>query len=135
MAIGTISDAEAGLDIRTKLNLAIGQLNANTGEVDPETVATYDIVAAEAGFWKFLDDAAGVAVNVPLEATESIPVGAIYLFTQVDVGQLTFTPEGGVTINFPATLSLVSKEQWSTIGIKKTDTNEWLAFGHLEEAP
>lgn len=77
-----------------------------------------------------MNSGSAIAITVPLDATVAHPIGTQILFTQYGTGQLTITPELGVTLRSPDN-KLKATTQYSTGGIIKKAANEWLVFGDL----
>ncbi len=70
-------------------------------------------------------------VTVPLEATESIDVGFSVTIVWRRKGDITITPEGGVTIYKDANEDLVIRQENEAITLIKEATNEWGIYGAL----
>jgi hypothetical protein len=77
-----------------------------------------------------MDNAAANTLDVPLEATVSLPVGFRAEISQLGAGQTTVTPEGGVTIiSKDSLLALTALGSGCTL--TKLATNTWLLVGDL----
>jgi hypothetical protein len=71
-----------------------------------------------------------ITVTIPLNTTAEIEIGSYTEFEQASTGVITFVGEGGVTLNsFDS--SYQSAGQYSTMGLKKVDTDEWTLYGLL----
>lgn len=79
-------------------------------------------------------NASAVAVTVPANADVAIPVGATVIYRQIGAGQASFTGDTGVTIDCPAALNPVTREQYSTVALTKRATNTWIISGDLDIA-
>ena len=78
----------------------------------------------------FMNSTSPIAIIVPLNATIAHPIGSQILFTQLGTGQLTITPEGGVTLLSPDN-KLKTTTRYSTGGLIKINPNTWIVFGDL----
>ena len=85
----------------------------------------------EAGSVMRLNNAIGTSVTVPLTTTADIAVESVYTFRQVGAGQVTFTPEAGVTLNVPIDLLPKTRVQGSTVMLHKVAADEWDLTGDL----
>lgn len=96
-----------------------------------DATTTYQVLAEDENEYRRFTSGSGITVTVPLEATESIEIGAAFHFNQAGAGQITFSPEtGSVTINSASTL--LSRAQGSGVTLIKVATNEWDLIGDLE---
>lgn len=100
--------------------------------IESRITASLTLAETDAGKYLRVSDATGCVVNVPLNDTVNIPVGALIHFRQSGAGQLTFTPEGGVTITTSETL--LTRKQNSTVSLLKIATDIWDLTGDLELA-
>jgi len=83
------------------------------------------------------DDSKAIEVNVssavnltiPASASVNFPVGTVIEVVQVGVGQVILVAGGGVTLRTPS--SLTTRTVWSTIGLRKRATDEWVVSGDL----
>jgi hypothetical protein len=99
-------------------------INAQIG-----TSYTLALDDAEDDAFLTLSNGSPIALEIPLNATVAIPVGAVVEGAQIGAGLVTLTPEGGVTINSIDGLDLAG--QYAVFGIMKIATNTWLAYGRL----
>ena len=95
--------------------------------------ASYTLVIGDAG--KAVEMNVGTANNltVPPNSSVAFPVGTIIEVAQVGAGQTTIVAGSGVTVRTPGTLVLSG--QWSTVSLRKRDTDEWLLAGDVEASP
>jgi hypothetical protein len=68
-------------------------------------------------------------LTVPSSSVANIPIGSVIEVVQAGVGQVILVPAGGVTLRTSS--SLTTRQQWSTIGIRKRATDEWIVTGDL----
>ncbi len=101
----------------------------NTQSISAQTGTTYTLVLSDAGKLITLANAAAITLTVPPNSSEAFPVGIRIDLAQVDVGQVTIAPGGGVTIN--ATPGLKLSAQYAGATLIKTATDSWLLFGSL----
>lgn len=100
--------------------------------VATQQAANYTLVLADAG--KVLEGtkATGQTVTVPPNASVAFPVGTVIEVCQYGAGQITLTPGAGVTLTPPTGASLLTRAQYSTVGLRKRATNEWIVSGDLQ---
>lgn len=97
--------------------------------LNPQTGA-YQLLAADIDFTVGMNSGSAQNLTVPLNATESIPVGSAFSILQVGSAAFTLVPESGaVTVNVPSGASLDSGGQGTFIYLLKTGTNTWYATG------
>lgn len=104
---------------------------ASTGvTLNNQTGTTYEFVAGDIGKMVTFTNASAITVTVPVNADVAIAVGSQILCYQGGAGQVSFTPEGGVTIRSAG--SLVDMfAQYSTCLLVKIATDEWSLSGDL----
>lgn len=90
------------------------------------------LAADHAGAMVQMNKATAINVTVPSNASIPYDIGTEISICQRGAGQVTVVAAGGVTINYPADMTLISRGQWSVLGLLKTGTDEWLLFGDLE---
>lgn len=81
-----------------------------------------------------MNKASGVNVTVPTNASVAFPLGSSVNLVQKGAGQITVVAAGGVTIEYPSDMTLVSRTQWSVLTLLKIATDTWLLFGDLVAA-
>lgn len=90
---------------------------------------TYTLALADQGKVVELTSATAVTVTVPPNSSVAFPVGTVIEFLQYGAGQATLAAGSGVTLRNPS--SLTTRAQYSTVAIRKRDTDEWCANGDL----
>jgi len=68
-------------------------------------------------------------VTVPSSASVDFPIGTVIEICQVGTGQAVLVPGGGVTLRSPS--SFATKQRWSTMGLRKRASDEWIVSGDL----
>jgi len=104
-------------------DLAFGQLNAQTG-------TTYTLGLTDVAQVVTLTNSSPITMTVPANASVAFPIGTQILLYQGGVGQVTITPDTGVTIRSSG-LKLKLTDQYSVAGLLKLASDEWVAFGNL----
>ena len=97
-------------------------LNAQTG-------TTYTLVLADAGKFVTLNNAAAIALTVPLESSVNYAIGTSIDLVQLGAGQVTVAGAGGVTVNATPVLKL--RAQYSAATLVKTASNTWVLVGDI----
>jgi len=106
-------------------------VDAFTLTIQTVTGATKTLAVSDLGAWIRFTGTDPI-LTVPLNATVSIANGKYFMGVQGGSTQVTFTPEGGVTINKPSGYKGKTRAQGSSWALTKIDTNEWDLTGDLE---
>lgn len=106
---------------------------ALTSTVNVQTTDSYTLVLEDAFRMVAMDSAIPCEIVIPPNSTTPFP-----LDTRIDVawdgdGQVTITPDVGVTVRTPETLKL--RKQWAKATLIKRGTDTWDLEGNLEAAP
>jgi hypothetical protein len=124
---------ETDTQILKLLNRATVAWDVQTAIAEPTPLLTnattaYQIVAADAGKYIRLTNAAAKTINIVTNATEPLGTDTEYNFRNVGAGDATITPVGGVTVNLPTAGSLVIATG-GTATLKRVAINEFDLFG------
>lgn len=95
-----------------------------------QTGTTYTLVLADAGKMVTCSNAAAITLTVPANATVAFPIGTRIDVTQIGAGQITFTPDSGVTINCAGSKNKTT-QTYSGATLWKQGTNIWYLYGDL----
>ena len=76
-----------------------------------------------------LNNAAAIALTVPLESSVNYAIGTSIDLVQLGAGQVTVAGAGGVTVN--ATPGLKLRAQYSAATLVKTASNTWVLVGDI----
>lgn len=122
-------------DIRGVTN-QFGTLHGGTppggtdGSVRTNTqTANYTLTSTDKASVVEMNKATAATVTVPPNSSVPFPIGTIIEVQQYGAGQVTLTPGAGVTIRTSS--SLTTRAQYSTVGLRKRATDEWVASGDL----
>ena len=143
---GVDVDAVAGLALPARYASVLLRKRSTNGwvatvlDIDPDAglvtanvqTDSYTLTAADAGRAVEIDSTDPEDVTVPPESAVDFPVGTIIEVAQVGTGQVTIVEDTGVDVRTPETLVL--RGQWSTVSLRKRDSDEWLLVGDVEEA-
>lgn len=77
-----------------------------------------------------VDSATGKSIGIPVNSSVVFPIGTQILIAQYGVGQVTITPELGVTLRSSGGKTKTAA-QYSVASLIKRDTNEWYLSGDL----
>jgi hypothetical protein len=91
--------------------------------------ASYTIQLSDSAKLVELNNASANNLTVPLDSSQSFPIGTQINILQTGAGQTTIVATGGVTIN--ATPGLKLRTQWSSATLIKRDSDTWAAIGDL----
>ena len=92
---------------------------------------SYSLQVVDVGDLIIMDSNTDVFLNVSANASQPIPIGSQILVSRNGSGEVTFTPDGGVTIN-SAQGFLRLNNQYSVATLVKIDTDVWMLFGDLK---
>jgi hypothetical protein len=124
---------ETDTQILKLLNRATVAWDVQTVIAEPTPILTdattaYQIIAADAGKYVRLTNAAAKTIDIVLDATAALAADTEYNFRNVGAGDATITPVVGVTVNLPVGGSLVVA-QGGTVTLKRVATDEFDLFG------
>lgn len=88
------------------------------------TLATHQYQVIEA------NSASNITLTIPTNAAQAFPIGTTITIIRVGTGEVTLSPDTGVTLNNPLGNRL--RVQWSTATIRKRATDTWLISGDLK---
>jgi hypothetical protein len=91
--------------------------------------ANYVLVLADAGAAIEMNLAGANTLTVPPNSSVAFDIGTVVEVMQYGAGTTTLTPGSGVTIRTASTLT--TRAQYSTVSLRKTATDEWVAAGDL----
>lgn len=94
-----------------------------------QSADSYSLTHDDLGAFIVMSSAAAATVTVPPQSLVDLPVGTVVEGVQLGLGQITIQPGAAVTIH--ATPGTKTIGQYSTFGIIKIATDEWLAYGRL----
>jgi len=117
--------AQYKVDLGVAADIAAAQLTT----VNPQTGTTYTLALTDAGKAVECNNAAAISLTVPPNSTVPFPIGSVVEILQVGAGAVTIVAGAGVTVNTPS--SLVSHGQWSTLGLRKRNTDIWVLSGDM----
>lgn len=90
---------------------------------------SYTLVLADDGKIVEVLSATAVNVTIPLESSVMFPIGTQITVIQTGVGQITFVPAGGVTLN--GNPGVKTRGQWTAGTLIKRAANTWILLGDL----
>lgn len=85
----------------------------------------------DAGVTHEFTSATAVTWSIPTNASVAYPIGTVIQAFQYGTGQITIAAVTPATTTIRTPSSLTSRAQYSTIGVRKRATDEWVAFGDL----
>lgn len=91
------------------------------------SVVTYTFLSADEGSLIQFTNAADIAVTVPNETTDPMPIGWMCHIAAVGAGVATLSGEAGVVLNYAQ--NLATRTLNSSLSIIKTAANEFLVVG------
>lgn len=97
--------------------------------VNAQTGTSYTLALADAASVVTLSNSSAITATVPTNASVAFPIGTRIRLSQIGSGQVTITPDSGVTVNSAA--GLKTSAQYAVAELVKTGTNTWLASGGL----
>lgn len=128
--------ADFGIISGTPTNTRFGSTNTGVGwpavSVNSQSgtgASAYTLVITDGGEVIEMTGASAATVTIPTNASVAFAIGTVIELCQVGAGQVTVAAAGGVTLDNPS--SVTTRAQWSTIGLRKRGTNEWVLSGDL----
>jgi hypothetical protein len=99
--------------------------------INPQTSTTYLIATnlSDNGRLITLNNASGITVTVPTNASAAYPIGSQINLAQIGAGQVTVAGTSGVTVN--GTPGLKLRTQYSLATLIKIGNDSWLLTGDL----
>jgi hypothetical protein len=132
----TISvDLTSGSGTYTSWNISVSGERGITGDFSAaysfnNQLTSYTLVAAiDPGRIVEMSSGSAMTLLVPLDSSQNFPIGTNVTILQTNTGQVTLTPESGVTLN--GTPGLKLRTQWSSATLIKRAANTWVAIGDL----
>jgi len=104
-------------------SLAVEHVAAKT------VTSAYTLVLDDDGKAIEMNVSSAANLTVPASGSVGFPVGTVIEVVQTGTAQIILVPAGGVTLRTPTTLT--TRKQWSTIGLRKRATDEWIVTGDL----
>lgn len=71
-----------------------------------------------------------VTINIPLDSLVNFPIGATIIFEQWGLGQVTFNPSVGVTMNSSGGANKITS-QYASAYLRKDSANTWILIGNI----
>jgi len=97
--------------------------------INAQTGTTYTVTLTDENKVILCSNAAAIAVTIPNDTNDSLPVGFIAHINQAGAGQVTIGPDAGVTLN--NALTLKTRQQYSSLSVVKTAANTYLVIGDM----
>lgn len=123
----TIVDGDTGHE--THHQTVHAAINALTTVTAAAQTANYTAVLADSGQVVEMNAASAVNFTVPPNSSVAFPVGTVMEVCQLGAGQVTIVAGAGVTLRTPS--SLTTRAQYSSVGLRKRATDEWVVSGDL----
>jgi hypothetical protein len=130
-AVEAASDSNVFTDAdHTKLNGldTVSTLTSATGGTS--STYSYTLVLGDQGNHVALSNLGDVTLTVPANSSVAFPTGTEICLFQENVGQVTITAAGGVTLN-SADSELKTRVRYSSAILYKVSTDTWLVAGDL----
>jgi hypothetical protein len=117
----------AGLSVPTAGVLVQGNVVYHMA-INSQTTS-YALTLADDGKLVQVASATAVNVTIPLEASVAFPIGTQITVLQTGVGQITFVPTSGVTLN--GNPGVKTRGQWTAGTLIKRAADTWIVIGDL----
>lgn len=92
--------------------------------------ASYSLVTTDAGQLVEMNVGSACTVTVPANADQAFAIGDVVEVVQMGTGQVTFTPDTGVTL-YSVGGKTKTTDQYSAATLVKRATNTWYLFGDI----
>lgn len=126
----TLSIVQGGVMVDTTTQ-AIAALGSSAAPPSVTYTVSTTAVLNDAGKFVRMNVAGANTFTVPPNSSVAFPVDTEIQVRQVGAGATTIVAGSGVTLTKPASQTLVLKEQYSVVTLKKDATDTWAVFGHL----
>jgi len=124
-----LNNIEAGVESMDDRVTALED-NGAVVTANPQTTS-YTLVLADAGKLVEMNSSSSTTVTVPPNSSVAFPVGTVIEVGRYGTASVTLVAGSGVTIRTPTGSPLTLRAQYSTVGLRKRATNEWVASGDL----
>ena len=103
----------------------------NAGATVNTSVKTgnYTLGLQDAGTVVEVNSSNAATVTIPNNSAVAFPTGTLIELAQTGTGTLSVSGASGVTIRTAANTS--ARAQWSTLGIRKRSSNDWILSGDM----
>lgn len=91
------------------------------------TATSYTVSSTDENKIVLITNASAIAVTIPLNATDPLPIGFITHLHQGGAGQITLAGEGATVVN--AASSLSTRAQYSALSVFKVAEDAWVVVG------
>ena len=91
----------------------------------------YTLGPADAGKLIEMNSGSATTLTVPPNSSAAFPVGTVIEVTRLGTGSVTLVAGVGVTVRVPTGSTLALRAQYSTAGLRKRATDEWVVSGDL----
>lgn len=95
--------------------------------VNDQSGTTYTLATTDEAKMVICTNASAITVTVPSDTTADLPIGFICHIHQGGAGQVTLSPDTGVTIDYAT--SLATRTQYSALSVMKTAANTFKVVG------
>ncbi len=95
-----------------------------------QTGTSYTLVLTDNGKHITFANSGNIDVIIPLNSSVAFPIGTQIDCSQILAGKVSFSPQGGVTLNSKGGLRAIGG-QWVGVTLLKTATDVWSLFGDL----
>lgn len=120
---------EAGIE---SMDDRVTALEDSAAVVTANTQTTpYTLVLADAGKLVEMNSGSTLTLTVPPNSSVAFPVGSVIEVTRLGTGAVNLVAGVGVTLRVPAGATLGLRAQYSTAGLRKRATDEWVVSGDL----
>ena len=113
----------------TLTNKTLSSPVINTG-FNQQTGTSYTIGLSDNGKILEVSNSSAINVLIPTNST-AFPIGAQITVLQTGTGQITFAAVTSGTTTLNGTPGLKLRAQWSSAGLVKRDTEQWVVLGDL----
>ena len=123
-----LNSMEAGIE---SMDDRVTALEDETSAVSSSTkTASYTLALADANSVVEMNSNSGTNVTIPPNSSVAFPVGTTVEVVQLGTGTVTLVAGSGVTLRTP-TGTLTLRARYSTAGLRKRGSDEWLITGDL----
>lgn len=100
--------------------------------INAQSGTAYTLAASDEAKMVICSNANAITVTVPSDSTADLPIGFICHVHQGGAGQVTLSPDTGVTLDYAT--SLKTRTQYAALSVMKTASNTFKVIGDQEIA-
>lgn len=134
LSLSTSISSEISERISSDLSLSTSIVSTTDNKLLTVNIVdvTYTLQITDNGSIINLTNSTPIQINIPLSSAINIPIGTKIIFKQENIGEITFIPILGVTLNSFSSFTTINGQYNGAI-LVKTGINTWWLYGDLKQ--